>query len=193
MIKVGLTGGIGSGKSYIARIFTALDIPVFNADHVAREAYFDPKIAPDIIKLLGNETFIDGKLNSKWIAATLFRNQNLLDKLSDIIHPWVEQKYRSWADNMSAASYSIKEAAILFESGSYKKLDLTICVTAPDEIRIKRVMQRDHVGPDEVLSRMKHQWLQGDKARLANFVVNNDGTNLVLPQVLHIHHKLLEK
>jgi len=193
MITVGLTGGIGSGKSYIAQVFKNLSIPVFNSDYQAKLAYSDGKIQDTVIKLLGQESFIKQKPNTSFIAEKAFSNSATLVKLNAIIHPWVEKQFRDWADSMSGYPYLIKEAAIIFETGKYKKLDYTICVTASEQTRISRIVLRDDASEENIKKRMKHQWTDEKKSSLADFVIQNDGKQLIIPQILQIHNTLINK
>lgn len=193
MIKVGLTGGIGSGKSYVARIFESLDIPVFHSDEIAKLAYTDEDIKNQLIERLGPNSYRSGKLNTEWVARKIFSDKQLLRMINGLIHPWVEQQFVQWTDNLTAVPYVLKEAAILFESGTARFLDYTICVWAPDETRITRVMSRDNQSKQAVIKRMQNQWSQEKIISLSTFQVNNDGTNLVLPQVLKIHQQLMNQ
>lgn len=193
MITVGLTGGIGSGKSYIAEVFRKIGVPVFTSDDEAKLAYQDHIVRKQVIELLGTEAYQEELLNTSFISAKIFDNSELLQKLNDIIHPWVEKEFRTWADRMSEHAYIIKEAAILFETGIYKKLDYTICVTAPVNIRVSRVISRDNSNKETVLKRINQQWLDEKKIPLADYIIQNDGSQLVLPQILTIHNSINKK
>jgi len=194
MICIGLTGGIGSGKTYVAEIFKVLGIPVYESDQRARQLSGELKsIKNGIISLLGEEAYKDGQFNSKWIGNRVFNEPQLLQKLNNIIHPEVETDFINWCSAQKQYPYVIKEAAILFETESYKKLNSTILVTAPEPLRIQRVQERSQLNAEEVLKRMQTQWSDEKKLKLASFVVINDGVSLVLPQVLDIHNKILVK
>jgi dephospho-CoA kinase len=193
MIKVGLTGGIGSGKSLIAKIFSTLGIPVFNADTVARDLVTkDNTVREEIIELLGNEAFVENEYNRSFVASQVFNNKELLQKLNAIIHPAALKAFDQWAAQVHAP-YLIKEAAILFESGSYRSLDKVITVSAPAEIRVKRVIARDKVSDVQVLARINAQLSDAEREKLSDYVILNDNIKAVLPQVLRIHNELITK
>lgn len=193
MLKVGITGGIGSGKSVVCKIFSSMGIPVYDADKEARElADKDEAIKAKIKKGFGANFYdASGKLDRKKMALEVFNNKAALEKLNSIVHPAVIKHSEEWIKRQKDISYVIREAAILFESGTYKGLDKIITVTAPEEIRIKRVMQRDNKSRDEILSVIKNQWSDREKIKHAHFVIINDEKKMVLPQVLLIHEKLL--
>lgn len=193
MITVGLTGGIGSGKSYIAQVFENLNIPVFNSDNQAKLAYSDTLIQKEVRQLLGSESIIRGQPNKSFIAAKVFSHSGILAKLNAIIHPWLDKQFRLWADSMSGNPYLIKEAAIIFETGLHNNLDFTICVTAPEKTRISRIRARDGSSEEDIIKRMEHQWPDEKKISLADFVINNDGKQLIIPQILQIHQTLINK
>ena len=191
MLKVGLTGGIGSGKSTVATIFEALGIPVYYADEAAKEIMNeDEDLKSEIISLFGPESYSEGKLNRKYIASLVFNNKPKLDALNAIVHPATIRAAEKWMQNQSAP-YLIKEAALIFESGSQDQLDYVIGVHAPQTLRLLRVMKRDGVTKEEVLKRMDNQIDEEIKMRLCNFVIENDEQNAVLPQVLDLHKKLI--
>jgi len=192
MLKVGLTGNIGSGKTLVASIFQKLGIPVFNADIEARQLYETKEVKMMIREAFG-DTFFNpqGDLLRKKLAEIVFDDTSELQKLNDIIHPLVRIKYQEWNSNNVNQPYSIYEAAILFEGGYYKAMDKVICVTAPEELRIKRVMARDAVPESEVRQRMINQWPEVEKVKLADFVIINDGQSMLIPQVLEVHERLL--
>ena len=159
MIKIiGLTDGIGSGKSAIANIFESLHVPIFYADQAGREVLdFDPMVKNEVMKLLGDEAYLSGKANRQHIAEKVFSNDALLQSLNAIIHPAVKRAFLDWQANLpSNTAYCIREAAILFESGSHLDCDKVICVVAEDELRIKRVLDRDHANRAEVDARNTH-------------------------------------
>ncbi len=193
MICIGLTGGIGSGKSYVAQIFHALNIPVYPADSRARELSNSlPSIRNKIISLFGEEAFSQGILNRKFIGSQVFEKPVMLQKLNEIVHPEVEYDFAKWCTENNKYPYIIKEAAILFETGSYRRLNSTILVTAPLALRIDRVKERNQMSPVQIKKRMQNQWSDEDKLNLADFVIVNDGRSLILPQVLNIHKKLIQ-
>jgi dephospho-CoA kinase len=190
---IGLTGGIGSGKSTVCRIFEVLNVPVFYADDEAKALYESVQVIEAITKLLGNEILNeDGKIDRKKMAAVIFEDSEKLLQIQQLIHPLVKQRFEEWMDiYQKEALYCIREAAILIESGAYKDCDKIIVVTAPEEIRIQRVMKRDNCSEEEVKSRMAHQMKDSERLKYADFVINNDGKQPLIRQVIQIHHQLL--
>lgn len=190
-LKIGLTGGIGSGKSTVAKIFKTLGIPVFDADSVAKSIMAtDEQVKEKIIALFGSGAFLNGVLNRKFIADKVFADTFLLEQLNAIVHPAVIQKAIDWMDKQQA-KYVIKEAALIFESGSGEGLDYIIGVFAPTPLRIQRVMQRDELSKEEVIKRMNRQVDDVIKRRLCDFVIDNNEQTMLVPQVLALHEKLL--
>ncbi len=192
MLKVGLTGGIGSGKSTVAAIFEVLGIPVYYADAEAKKMMNeDEAIINTIKKIFGEESYQSGKLNREYISSIVFSNPEKLKELNGIIHPATISGALKWM-NQQTSPYSIKEAALIFESYSEKDLDYIIGVTAPEAIRIKRAMLRDNISREKVESRIKEQMNEVEKMNLCNFIINNDETILLIPQVIAIHEQLLQ-
>lgn len=193
MLKVGITGNIGSGKTTVSKIFEVLGIPVFYADDAAKNVMVNDPILIDAIKNTFGKVsyFDDGTLNRKHIAAIVFNNDAELDKLNAIVHPATFRAFDNWLLMHQNAPYILKEAALLFESDSYKMCDKTIMVTAPLEMRIKRVMQRDNLPEEEILKREARQFTEETKLQLADYAINNDETELVIPQVLKLHELFL--
>lgn len=192
MKTIGLTGGIGSGKSTVARIFETLGAPVFYADAAGR-ALLDSstEVRYEVTKLLGEEAYLKGKANRTWIAQQVFENEPLLLKLNAIIHPSVRQSFLDWkSDIITQSHYCLREAAILFESGSYLDCDQIICVTAPIELRIDRVMKRDGADKANIEKRMSKQLPEEEKAKRSDFIIVNDSQSPLIPQVIAIHKKL---
>lgn len=191
MLKIGLTGGIGSGKSVVAGIFKVLGIPVFDADSEARLIMEkDEKVATSIQNMFGDESYIDKKLNRKYIANIVFNDPAKLKQLNAIVHPAAILAANNWM-NIQTTPYVIKEAALLFESGSASQLDYFVGVHAPQSLRIKRAMQRDNATREQVLARMSRQSDEEEKMKLCDFVVVNDEKQLLIPQVLQLHQKFL--
>jgi dephospho-CoA kinase len=187
MIKVGITGGIGSGKTTVCRIFQYLGIPVYNADAEAKKLMVNDKnLRKKIIALLGTDSYKNDELNRQFIANQVFNNQELLTKLNSYVHPLVRQDFIKWSSKQKAP-YVIYEAALMIESGSYKLLDKLIVVTAPIELRIDRVCQRDNVDPDKVLQRINNQMSQGEMVSYADHVITNDGKKSLIKQVVELH------
>ena len=189
-IIIGLTGGIGSGKSTIAEIFTTLEIPVFNSDLEAKKLYFHPEVKQQIIKRFGNVYNEQHQLDKKALANIVFNDEDKLQQLNNIIHPAVKKLFETWVNKNNHAPILIKETAILIESGAAKQVDRIIVVTAPKEERIRRVMQRDNVSEKEVVARMNKQLPEEKLIAQADFIIKNDNKQLVIPQVLNIVKEL---
>ncbi len=194
MIKVGLTGNIGSGKSTVAKVFEIMNIPVFYADAAGKNLLSNVVVQREIKKHFGGSVFnSQGFIDRKELAKIVFNDAKKLEILNGIIHPRVRQEYLNWLkkhDNNKA--YSIHEAAILFESGFHKMLDSIIFVSAPEDLRIERIMKRDHTGRKSVRDRIRNQQPEKDKTRQADFVIVNDGKQMIIPQVLFIDRKIRE-
>lgn len=189
---IGLTGGIGSGKSTVARMFNELGVAVYIADDEAKNIMHQKEVKEKIILLLGKEAFVENELNKKFIAEKVFQNRTLLEGLNEIVHPAVAVHFSEWIQNQKGA-YVIKEAAILFENGGYKQCDKTILVKANKDLRLKRVLKRDKSTVSEVEARMKNQWTDAKKEKLADFIIeNNKGLYELRLQVGSIHHKLIK-
>ncbi|HWK98770.1 MAG TPA: dephospho-CoA kinase [Parapedobacter sp.] len=184
-IKVGVTGGIGSGKSVICRLFRVLGVPVFDADSEAKRLMAtDAGLIAAIRSEFGDEAYDhDGMLNRAYLADKVFNDEQRLEVLNRLVHPVTIRAGEVWASNQDAP-YTVKEAALLFESGSFKLNDYTILVTAPEAMRIERVVQRDAVSSEQVQARMRRQWPDEKKARFADFTIVNDGKQAIIPQVL---------
>jgi len=191
-LKIGITGGIGSGKTFLTKLFKALGVPVYNADEEAKRLMnSDARIKKQLIELFGAATYKDGKLDRTFLAAIVFSDKEKLELLNSIVHPIVIQEAKDWAERQTSR-YSLKEAALLFESGSYKELDYTILVTAPMDVRIQRVIKRDGVTEQQVRERISKQLSDEEKLLLADFVIVNDGITPLLPQVWTLHQKFLK-
>lgn len=187
MKVVGLTGGIGSGKSTIAAMFSELGVPVYIADIEARALTNRSKIIRrHIIQLLGSKAYNDSEINRKFVAAKVFNDPELLQALNAIIHPKVQRHFERWLRKQSGA-YCIKEAAILFENGGYKKCDHTILVKAPEPERIQRVMERDGTTKKEIQDRIDNQWTDEEKEKLADFIIDNIDLKDSQKRVLELH------
>lgn len=184
---VGLTGGIGSGKTTVAGFFEELGVPVYIADVEAKKLSNSSKIIRrKLIQILGRNAYANGALNREFVASKIFKDPVLLQKINDIIHPKVTQHFKRWLKKQSGA-YCIKEAAILFENGGYKNCDFTILITASKEDRLHRVMLRDNTTKEAVLERMSHQWTDLRKRKLADFVIENTSIEATKKQVQKIH------
>ncbi len=187
MLNIGLTGGIGSGKSVVAQIFRTLGTPVLDADALAKKIMLeDVSVKEALIKIFGPESYNQQGLNRPYIANIVFKDPFQLQVLNSIVHPATIEAGKKWAAQQNAP-YIIKEAALFFESGSAEGMDIIIGVYAPDALRIHRVMQRDQISREEVLDRMKHQISQTIKMKLCDKVIFNDEQSLLIPQVLQLH------
>lgn len=193
MIKVGLTGGIGSGKSVVAKVFETLGVPLYNADEAAKRLMQeDEALKRSIRQAFGEEAYVDGKLNRAYLASQVFNDPAKLKQLNGLVHPRVIADGYDWMQRQQAP-YSIKEAAIFFESGSAAGIDVMIGVYAPQALRIQRVMHRDGIPREEVIKRMQQQIDEEIKMRLCDHVIRNDDQQMVIPQVLALHELLLKR
>lgn len=190
MKTVGLTGGIGSGKSTIAKMFQELGVSVYIADDRAKYLMStDATVKKQIVALLGEEAYVEEVLNRPFIASKVFNNTSLLHQLNSIVHPAVGRDFIDWKDKQ-LGSYVVKEAAILFENDGYKQCDVTILVTAPLETRIDRVLQRDDITREAILNRIANQWPDEEKIPLADFVIENIDLQNTKDLVQSIHSSL---
>lgn len=193
MLKVGLTGGIGSGKTTVAQIFETLGVPVYYADERSKNILnTDPTIQTQLIELFGAEIYINGRLQNQVLAQKVFSDKEKLQQLNAIVHPAVAEDFKSWC-NTQNSPYILKEAAILFEIGTYQQLDLNILISAEKALRIDRVMKRNGVSKEEVLKRMDKQWPDERKKALADFVIYNNQNESLIKQALHIHEDLIRQ
>jgi dephospho-CoA kinase len=192
MQHLGITGGIGSGKTTVCKIFETLGIPVYYADDRAKYLMsHDPVLIAGIIELFGSEAFLEPHLlNRAHIAQVAFNDKEKLNQLNALVHPAVAQDGLNWQVAQHNVPYTLKEAALLFESGSYRNLDKIIVVAAPLELRIQRVMARDEAKREEVEARISKQMPEAEKVKLADFVINNDGKSPLISQVMAIHFKI---
>jgi dephospho-CoA kinase len=193
MLKIGLTGGIGSGKSTVARIFETLGIPVYYADDAARRIMNnDKELKAVLVKHFGEETYQEDQLNRSYLASVVFNNKEKLELLNSLTHPATIRDANRWIQEQTSP-YIIKEAALLFESGADKYLDQVIGVDAPLDLRIRRTMDRDRITRDEVLQRINRQMNEEEKIKRCDFIVYNNEQQLVIPQVLKLHEEFLGK
>ncbi|MGN6212782.1 dephospho-CoA kinase [Parafilimonas sp.] len=192
MLKIGLTGGMGSGKTTVSKIFSVLGIPVFYADEAAKTIMNEnAALKEGIINLFGKEAYTNNILNRKYISGIVFNDKFKLEQLNALVHPVTIAAADEWANAQSSA-YIIKEAALMFESPAAANLDYIIGVYAPQHLRLQRVMDRDNVLREAVLARMNNQLDETIKMKLCDFVIINDEQTAVLPQVLELHKKFLE-
>jgi len=187
---IGLTGGIGTGKSTVARLLNMLGAAVFESDVAAKSAYFFPELKPKIIALLGEQAYLsDASLNRAYIAKSVYADDLLLKKLNAILHPAVRQCMQNFVVN-HPNQLIVKESALLYETGLEKEVDKVIVVDAPEEIRIQRSRKRDSISELEVRQRMAKQWSQAEKKQRADFILINDEKQPLIPQVLHLYSLL---
>ena len=188
-MKVGITGGIGSGKTTVCKVFEVLGIPVFYADDVAKSImHTDAQLRTDIIKGFGKESYTEnGELNRKHISAIVFNDKEQLDILNALVHPAVFRAFDIWVRAQGQAPYILKEAALLFESDSYKMCDLSILVKSPEALKIRRIINRDHTSAEEVRLRIDRQFSDEQKEKLADYILINDEQMLLMPQILALH------
>ena len=191
MKRVGITGGIGSGKSHICRVFEQLGIPVFYTDSEAKKMYDDtPEVQAQLIETFGREIYSKGLLNRPLLAQIVFSNPQSLSKLNAIAHPAVGRRFLAWAERQGSVPYVLKEAALMFESEGYKLVNKVITVNAPAELRVQRVMLRNGCSRQEVEQRMAHQLSDEDRTARADFTIDCDDATPLLPQILKIHEEL---
>jgi dephospho-CoA kinase len=192
-LRIGITGGIGSGKTTVCRIFEQLGIQVYYADDRAKALMVEsPEVRAAIIALLGEEAYFpDGSLNRPYISSIVFNTPEKLTGLNAIVHPAVFNDGEAWLKEHADAPYTLKEAALLFESGSHKALDKIIMVFAPKDLRIQRVMKRDKSPREAVEARISQQMPEEEKLRLSDYVIYNDGHHSLISQVWQLHQKLL--
>ena len=193
MLKIGLTGGIGSGKTTIAKIFELLNVPVYYADEASKRLYHtDKDLISKIKQHFGEDVYTGEQLNRTKLAEIVFNDPSKLDLLNELVHPPTIRDAEEWMQRQTAP-YVIKEAALLFESGSAEGLDYIIGVQAPTHYRIKRAMDRDGLSREQVISRANRQIDEEIKMRLCDFVIKNNEQELVIPQVLELHSRFLEE
>lgn len=192
MKKIGITGGIGSGKSTVCRVFSTLGIPVYYADEAAKRLMqHDHLLKTAIREHFGHETYDStGNLNRVFLAKTVFNNKEKLALLNSLVHPVTIRDAEKWAEKQEAP-YVIKEAALMFESEAFHYVDKVIGVSAPLALRMKRTMDRDHVDREEVMRRMKNQMDEETKMKMCDYIIYNDEQQAVIPQVLDLHEKIL--
>ncbi|MFH6770174.1 dephospho-CoA kinase [Gaetbulibacter aquiaggeris] len=190
---VGLTGGIGSGKTTVANMFRALGISIYIADEEAKKLMASSKIIKrKLIVLFGEEAYVNDALNKPYIANTIFKNRVLLEKMNAIIHPRVASHFKKWLLKQKSP-YVIKEAAILFENEGYKQCDIIITVTAPKELKIKRLLSRDNMTLEKIEAIMNNQWNDEKKIKLSDYVIVNTKLENTRKQVIKIHEEIIDK
>jgi dephospho-CoA kinase len=189
---IGLTGGIGSGKSTVANIFQHLGIPVFIADEESKRILdTDPILQNSLRNLLGKELIKDGVIDKVYMAQKIFSDESLLQEVNALLHPLVGIAFKNWALQHSKAPYVMREAAILFESNTFKDCDKIVVVTAPESLRLERVMRRSNLSAEAVKARMNKQWSQEKKDAMADYLVDNSGEKSLIKQVIAIHENII--
>ncbi|HAN77182.1 MAG TPA: dephospho-CoA kinase [Bacteroidales bacterium] len=190
-LLIGITGGIGSGKTSVCKVFEALGVPVYCADENAKMlTNACPTIKKQLIELFGNEIYTETGLNRAKLANLIFNNKKALDQVNAIIHPAVNTHFATWVEQHAAKKMLVKEAAILIESGSYKQLDVIITVSTNIEERVNRVRRRDGFLEEDILARMKNQLSDSEREKFADYVINNNDNVQILPVILAIYTKL---
>ena len=193
IIKVGITGGIGSGKTTVAKVFEVLGVPMYYADEAAKRLMNEDEILKgEIQHHFGKECYLEGKLNKKYLSELVFTNDKKLALLNSIVHPVTIADAQKWMQQQTTP-YAVKEAALIFESGSQQELDYVIGVFTPIPMRIQRVIKRDQLSREEIKARMDKQMDESIKMRLCDFVITNDEQQMVIPQVIQIHNTILTK
>lgn len=192
-LRIGITGGIGVGKSTVCQIFERLSVPIYNSDSRAKFLMQNsPALVKDIKDTFGWDAYHrNGDLNREYLSKIVFNNPQKLEELNHIVHPEVGKDYEQWTQEKKTLPYSIKEAALLFESGSYLKLHKVIVVTCPINIRIERIMKRDGVKRDDILKRIQNQMTDRERLSKADFVIYNDGQHSLIEQSIKIHNQIL--
>ncbi|KPK85384.1 MAG: hypothetical protein AMS27_07460 [Bacteroides sp. SM23_62_1] len=192
MFRVGVTGGIGSGKTLICKIFEILGVPVYYADLQAKKILVsEPDVITKLTECFGKVILKQGKPDREKIASIVFNSPDALNRLNSVIHPFVRKDFNVWTSNKKGYSYVIEEAAILFESGAFRLLDFTITISAPQDLRIKRVMERDNTDRKSIMARIANQMNEEERISLADAVIVNDNKLLVIPQVVELHNRLI--
>jgi len=194
MLKIGITGGIGSGKTTVCKVFELLGIPIFYADTVAKLIMnTDPVLKEEILKTFGEKSYsMDGVLNRAHLSSIVFNNESELNKLNALVHPAVFRAFDKWLAIHHDAPYIIKEAALLFETKSYTMCDLSVLVVSPEASRVRRVIARDGISHDELVLRMKSQLSDEQKMKLADHILFNDESQLLIPKILELDQQFLK-
>lgn len=193
MLRIGITGGIGSGKSTVADIFNVLGIPVYRSDDASKRLMVEDKdLKKNIIESFGEESYVNGILNRKYLAAQVFNDAQKIALLNSFVHPATINDAQRWTEKQNTA-YTIKEAALIFESGSDKFLDYVIGVKSPVDLRVTRAMTRDNVTREQVEARMKLQMDEDEKMKKCDFIIINDEQQMLIPQVLLLHERFLKE
>jgi dephospho-CoA kinase len=189
--KIGITGGIGTGKTLICQMFSLLGVLVYNADLRSKEILQTATVKEKLRHVFGEKIFENENISRKKLAEIVFVNPELLHQLNSILHPAVFADFDNWCEQNHHQHYVLKEAALIYETIIHQKLDKIIVVTAPEKIRIKRAMLRDNLSETEIRNRMKNQMSEEEKISRADFIIYNDDKNLVIPQIINIHQQIM--
>jgi dephospho-CoA kinase len=193
MVKIGITGGIGSGKSLICRIFSMMGTPVYYADERAKYLMnYHIEVKQALIHKFGTAIYERGTLNRPLLAQIIFNDKNALDYVNSIVHPAVGNDFIEWTQNLPEGNYCLHEAALLFESGLYTGFDCIITVVCPEEIRIQRVMNRDNTNYEKVYERVRNQWSDEEKMKRSDYIIYNNNKMSIIEQILQIHDNILK-
>jgi dephospho-CoA kinase len=191
--KIGITGGIGSGKSTVSKVFALLNVPIYNADNRAKYLLNnDADVVLKVKQVFGNDIYLNQELDRKKMAAQVFEQPFLLQQLNEIVHPAVFKDFDNWCAAHQQYPYILKEAALIFETIIHQQLDKIIMVSSPENLRIERVMKRDAITKEQVLARIKNQMSEEEKLSKADFVIHNNEMQLVIPQVVQLHEQLMK-
>jgi len=191
-LKIGLTGNIGSGKTSVAQVFEVLGVPVFYADNESKKLFEESDVKQQLAQLFGNDVITKSKeVDKQKLASIVFTDKEKLQQLNELLHPLVYKRYVEWIDKQQA-SYTILEAAILFESGFDEYVNQSICVYATKRSRMKRIINRDHFEKEQIEARMNNQWSDQEKNNRADYIIDNNEDKMIIPQILKIHKKLLK-
>lgn len=191
MIRVGVTGGIGSGKSTVSRVFESLGVPVYYTDPRAREIMAShPEVIRELTALLGPETFRDGELDRAYVASRIFTDRELIGKVNAIVHPRVADEFTAWADGYEGCGvpYVIMECAIMFESGFDERVDYVVTVSAPEAERVARATSRDGIDPQHIRDRMANQMTDRQREERSDFTIENSDHDMIVPRILELHN-----
>lgn len=188
-LQIGITGGIGSGKSIVCKLFSCLGIPVYNADSRAKWlTNHNPQIIESVVALLGSDAYdAEGHYNTSYVSSLVFKSEDLLKKLNAIVHPVVMQDTADWVESQAISPYVVKEAAIMNKAGDRNSLDYVVVVEAPLELRVNRILQRDKRSEDEIRAIVKRQVSDEERKKVADFFIQNDEESALIPQVLKLH------
>ena len=194
MLKIGITGGIGSGKSLVCEVLEKLGVSVFYADFEAKKiTKFHPEAISGLKKICGDEIYQNGVLDKKRLASIIFSDKTILKQVNDLIHPLVTAEFLKLSEERSSQPYVIEEAAIMFESGANELMDSIVSVTAPEQLRIERVVKRDGTSVEQVKDRMKNQIEESERIDRSDYVINNDEIEMLLPQIIKIHEDIVKR